>query len=95
MTLIARPTPPSASRPELAVPAVMVSTCVCQDKDLDRLRELMSAGMPQADASRLLWSPEPTPSPGMPPRAWATAFVRQSFAAAFPWLRLPTPTGVS
>lgn len=98
MTLVARPTPPTVPRPDLEV-LVLGASCVCQDKDLDRLRDLMTRhGMSQWDASRLLWSPTVPPGQAVAvetPGAWATRFVRAVLTARLPWLRLPTPSEVS
>lgn len=98
MTISHPPAPPPVRRPELDVPDAMEPSCTCEDKDLDRLRALMAKGIPQWEASRILWSPTVPPGQTVAvqtPGAWATRFVRAVLTARLPWLRLPTPTEVS
>lgn len=72
--------------------------CVCQDPEVDRLRDLIAAGMDQVTASRLIWSPPDAPPPApapallqLEPGTYGRRFVRHALATAFPWLRLPAP----
>lgn len=69
-----------------------VSTCVCNDHRLDRLRVMVAAGWDQRAASHFLWG---DPTKAVPPAAvdqvgeHVRRYVRASFKDAFPWLRLP------
>lgn len=59
-----------------------LSGCTCDDADVDRLRDLIRDGADQATASHALWGDRTRPGAI---RLW----VRHTYAAAFPWLRLP------
>ncbi|NUO57265.1 MAG: hypothetical protein HOV78_11405 [Hamadaea sp.] len=80
----------------------MTNTCVCNDPQVEHLRELVARGMDQWEASRLLWSPRDAPPPPPAPAMvlldagrWGRATVRHHLATRLPWLRLPTPSEVS
>lgn len=69
--------------------------CVCHDPAIDQLRAMVAAGWDQRAASHFLWG---DPARAVPPRApvdevgvHVRRFVRASFKASFPWLRLPPP----
>lgn len=57
-------------------------TCVCDDPDVDTLRQMVADGLGQWEASVRLWGGPPDP---VTVRAW----VRAEFARSFGWLRLP------
>lgn len=80
----------------MSVKADTATTCTCEDKDLDTLRDLVTAGFNQLDVCRLLWG-DGTPVSDALAREWARrqtrSFVRKSFAKSFPWLRLPSEQG--
>lgn len=42
------------------------ATCLCVDREADQLLALIAQGMPQVEASRLLWGP-PVPDPPQAP----------------------------
>lgn len=58
--------------------------CECGNPEVDLLGALISMGVPQWEASLMLWG-SPADRAGLDVRLW----VRASFAAAFPWLVLP------
>lgn len=66
--------------------------CVCNDHKLDQLRAMVAAGWDQRAASHFIWG---DPTRAVPPSDLADIgghvrrYVRASFKAAFPWLRLP------
>lgn len=62
-------------------------SCICHDPDVEQLRRLIAEGIPQADASRIIWSPDQPPTNTSTPVI--QAYVRARLKRAFPWLRLP------
>lgn len=66
--------------------------CTCTDPDVAVLHELVEAGYDQREVSHLLWGDPRRASPAATlafTRRWTPRWVRRSYAAAFPWLRLP------
>lgn len=88
---------PKAAPPKVTGP--MPPSCDCADAEVDRLRDLIAAGVDQRAASRLIWSPPPghaAPAPALlllDPGKYARRFVRHALATRLVWLRLPALTG--
>lgn len=85
MTLVDRP-PPADVRRQLAPTAHTdtKATCLCVDREVDQLRDLIAAGMGQVEASRLLWGP---PKPPPPPVVVTEPFETSSIPL-FRWIGL-------
>ncbi len=77
--------------------------CVCQDPEVDRLRDLIAQGVDQVTASQQIWPPDPLPAAGDPtaglevrvPARQAQRKTLRALAAALLWLPLPTESEVS
>ncbi|WP_372733590.1 hypothetical protein [Nocardioides sp.] len=67
-------------------------SCVCNDHQVDELRDLITQGFTQRDASHVLWG-DPTRAPWelqrRALRAQVTTMATARTRARFPWLRLP------
>lgn len=71
--------------------------CTCMDPDLDRLRDLVAAGHDQRQVCHLLWGDSARIGNALAVEVAgqeARQIVRTGLTTAFPWLRLPDPTGV-